>query len=61
MLAGMKSWYMVASSEGRNAERMRLVPLWVGFPSPLFSKVSEARLVVRWKVYGLVLTLPFAA
>ena len=52
---------MHASSEGRKAERMRPVPFWTGFPVPLLARVSSAVVVRRWKVYGRVLTLPFAA
>ena len=61
MLAGMKNSYMQASSEGRKAERSRPVPFWTGLPVPLLSRVSEAVVVRRWKVYGRVFTLPFAA
>ena len=51
---------MVASSEGRNAERMSPVPFCTGFPAPLLARVSVPAVVWRVKVYGLVLTLPSA-
>src|ERR1700759_1020611 len=58
MLLGMRNWKIVASSDGRKNERIRPVPAWIGFPRPLFSVVSDARVVRRVKVYVSSETFP---
>src|SRR5271170_6859145 len=51
--AGMKKGKMVASSEGRKADRMRPVPLARGLPEPARGRVSVPSHVSRRKVYSL--------
>ncbi len=52
MLAGMKSWKIVLSSDGRKALRIRPVPFAVGLLSPSLARVSVVRVVSLVKVYG---------
>src|SRR3569833_562615 len=58
ILAGMKSWNIVLSSLGRNAERIKPVSLPTGEPRPSLAKVSVVRLVIRVNLYGEERTCP---
>lgn len=58
MLAGIRNWYVVASSLGRNALRTSPVSALTGLPFPRFAMVSVGTDENRSNRYGLSGTLP---